>query len=93
MKKAIQPTLADSICDLRSRKIKTVFFDQINTILDWKKTSSIIDKHYEKGKRYKEIIALMNMKENYYYKVITAGSFTSENMIKSVIRDIKLRYK
>lgn len=50
MKKAIQPTLADSICDLRSRKIKTVFFDQINTILDWKKTSFIIDKHYEKGK-------------------------------------------
>ena len=39
MKKAIHPTLADSICDLRSRKIKTVFFDQINTILDWEKTS------------------------------------------------------
>ncbi len=50
MKKAIQPTLADIICDLRSRKIKTVFFDQINTILDWKKTSSIIDNHYIKGK-------------------------------------------
>lgn len=50
MKKAIQPTLADSICDLRSRKIKTVFFDQINTLIDWKKTSSIIDNHYIKGK-------------------------------------------
>lgn len=50
MKKAIHPTLADSICDLRSRKIKTVFFDQINTILDWEKTSLIIDKHYIKGK-------------------------------------------
>lgn len=50
MKKAINPTLADSICDLRSRKIKTVFFNQINTILDWKRTSSIIDKHYVKGK-------------------------------------------
>lgn len=50
MKKAIHPTLADSICDLRSRKIKTVFFDQINTILDWEKTSLIIDKYYIKGK-------------------------------------------
>lgn len=50
MKKAIHPTLAESICDLRSRKIKTVFLDQINTILDWEKTSLIIDKHYIKGK-------------------------------------------
>ena len=52
-----------------------------------------VEQHYQQGKRSKEILALMNMKENYYYKVITAGSFTSENMIKSVIRDIKLRYK
>jgi len=52
-----------------------------------------VEQHYQQGKRSKEILALMNMKENYYYKVITAGSFTSENMVKSVIRDIKLRYK
>ncbi len=50
MKKAKQPTLADSICDLRSRKIKTVFFNQINTLLDWDKISEIIDTHYTKGK-------------------------------------------
>ncbi len=46
MKKAIHLTLADSICDLRSRKIKTVFFDQINTLLDWKKISFLIDNDY-----------------------------------------------
>jgi len=50
MKKAIHLTLADSICDLRSRKIKTVFFDQINTLLDWKKISSLIDNYYIEGK-------------------------------------------
>lgn len=50
MKKAIHLTLADSICDLRSRKIKTVFFDQINTLLDWNKISSLIDNYYIKGK-------------------------------------------
>ena len=50
MKLVKNPTLADSICDLRSRKIKTVFFNQINTLLDWDKISSIIDNHYTKGK-------------------------------------------
>lgn len=50
MKKAISLTLADSICDLRSRKIKTVFFDQINTLIDWEKTSFIIDTYYKRGK-------------------------------------------
>ena len=29
------PTLADSICDTRSRKIKQTFFTQINTLLNW----------------------------------------------------------
>jgi len=50
MKIAKNPTLADSICDLRSRKIKTVFFTQINTILDWQKIANTIDIHYNKGK-------------------------------------------
>lgn len=50
MKKATQPTLADSICDVRKRKIKSTFFTQINTLLDWKKLSSVIDKNYKKGK-------------------------------------------
>ena len=29
------PSLADSICDIRSCKIKQTFFAQINTLLDW----------------------------------------------------------
>jgi len=50
MKKLKQPTLADSICDLRSRKIKSTFFNQINELLDWNPIVDIIDKHYTKGK-------------------------------------------
>jgi IS5 family transposase len=45
-----QPTLADSICDLRSRKIKRKFFVQINTLIDWKPIIGIINCHYIKGK-------------------------------------------
>jgi IS5 family transposase len=44
------PTLADSICDLRSRKIKAVFFTQMNSLLDWENISSLINEHYTKGK-------------------------------------------
>lgn len=50
MKMIKNPTLADSICDLRTRKIKTLFFTQINTLLDWEKISLLIDEHYTKGK-------------------------------------------
>ena len=49
MKKQYQPTLADSICDLRTRKIKKTFFSQINALIDWDKISIIIDKDYSKG--------------------------------------------
>lgn len=43
------PTLADSVCDLRTRKIKRTFFTQINTLLDWKPILEVINKHYTKG--------------------------------------------
>lgn len=49
MKKSSTPTLADSICDLRTRKIKKQFFTQINTMLNWDSISSIIDTYYQKG--------------------------------------------
>lgn len=45
-----QPTLADSICDLRSRKIKRTFFTQINELIDWCPVEVLIKKHYKKGK-------------------------------------------
>lgn len=50
MKIQKQPTLADSICDLRARKIKKTFFTQINALMDWDSISSIINKDYLKGK-------------------------------------------
>lgn len=43
-------TLADSICNLRSRKIKKTFFTQINTILDWDEIDTIISQYYVRGK-------------------------------------------
>ena len=49
MKIQKDPTLADSICDLRTRKIKTEFFTQINNILDWKEIKRLIDNDYSKG--------------------------------------------
>ena len=50
MKIQKQPTLADSICDLRTRKIKKTFFTQINTLIDWDTISMLINKDYSKGK-------------------------------------------
>ncbi len=50
MKIRKQVTFADSICDLRTRKIKAQFFTQINTLLNWDKIRNLIDKHYIKGK-------------------------------------------
>ena len=43
-------TLADSICDIRTRKIKRTFFTQINTILDWEPIKAVLKAHYCKGK-------------------------------------------
>ena len=44
------PTLADSICDIRSGKIKRTFFTQINTLIDWGPIITILKQHYTKGK-------------------------------------------
>ncbi len=49
MKRYSEPTLADSICDVRTRKIKRQFFTQINTLLDWDSLKTIIDSYYKKG--------------------------------------------
>lgn len=42
-------SFADVVCDLRIRKIKSVFFNQVDTLLDWRAISNIINKHYTKG--------------------------------------------
>ena len=44
------PSLADSIYDTRSRKIKQTFFTQINTLLDWQPIIKVLKEHYRKGK-------------------------------------------
>ena len=44
---------------------------------------------YDEGKRSSEIFSAMKLKENYYYKVLTVGNFTSENMVKSVVKDYR----
>ncbi len=44
------PTLADSICDIRTRKIKHTFFTQINRLLDWNPIIIVLNTHYAKGK-------------------------------------------
>lgn len=49
MKIQNNPSFADTVCDLRIRKIKSQFFQQVNTLLDWDAISKIIDKHYKKG--------------------------------------------
>jgi len=49
MKRISNPTFADSICDLRVRKIKSVFFKQMNELLDWNAISASINKHYTKA--------------------------------------------
>ena len=50
MEQLQHPNLPDSICDLRSRKIKRTFFTQINELIDWSPVESLIKKHYKKGK-------------------------------------------
>ena len=50
MKQHLAPSLADSICDTRTRKIKRQFFTQINNLLDWDSISLEIDKYYHRGK-------------------------------------------
>ena len=44
---------------------------------------------YDEGMRSSEIFSAMKLKENYYYKVLTVGNFTAENMVKSVVKDYR----
>ena len=49
MKKEKIANFAEVVCDLRIRKVKSVFFDQINNLIEWRTVSNIINKHYKKG--------------------------------------------
>ena len=50
MKRQIQPSFADNICDLRTRKIKKTFFSQMDKLINWDEVLKIIEKDYKKGK-------------------------------------------
>lgn len=49
MKKQHEASFADIVCDLRVRKIKRTFFHQMDLLIDWRKVSNVINKHYKKG--------------------------------------------
>lgn len=48
MEKVQKYTMADVLISPRSRKIKNRFFDQVDTIINWKPVNKIIDKYYKK---------------------------------------------
>ena len=52
-----------------------------------------VTNYYEQGHNARQIFALMGMKENYVNKYITLGSFCAENMVHSVVNDLKKLYK
>ena len=48
-----------------------------------------VTRYYEQGHNARQIFALMGMKENYLNKYITLGGFCAENMVHSVVKDLK----
>ncbi len=51
--------------------------------------SGTVTKYYEQGNNARQIFALMGMKENYITKYITLGGFCAENMVHSVVKDLR----
>ena len=58
------------------RKLQ-LFEDLYGSVLKW----------HEKGQSTNEILKSLGRKENLFYKYMTAGHFTAENMVKSVLKD------
>ena len=48
-----------------------------------------VSKYKEEGYTSSEILNKMGNKENTFYKVITFGNFTAENLVKSALKDLK----
>lgn len=48
MEKQINYSFADLAVE--HRQVKSVFFKQINTLLDWNRIEDIIKRHYNKGR-------------------------------------------
>ena len=60
-------TLADSICDIRARKIKKVFFEQINTLL-YGQSISLHSISKNTIKKVKALLASRVMMDNFCLK-------------------------
>ena len=60
-------TLADSICDIRARKIKKVFFEQINTLL-YRQSISLHSISKNTIKKVKALLASRVMMDNFCLK-------------------------
>lgn len=60
-------TLADSICDIRTRKIKKVFFEQINTLL-YGQSISLHSISKNTIKKVKALLASRVMMDNFCLK-------------------------
>lgn len=52
-----------------------------------------VSKYRAEGYSSSKILAKMGNKENVFYKVITFGNFTAENLVKSALKDLKKRAK
>ncbi|HPA36469.1 MAG TPA: MBL fold metallo-hydrolase [Chitinophagales bacterium] len=48
-----------------------------------------VEKYYRQGHNARQIFALMGMKENYLNKYLTFGNFCAENMVHSVVKDLR----
>lgn len=55
--------------------------------------AGIVEKYYHQGYSAKQIFNLMGMKENFVNKYLTLGTFCAENMVHSVVRDLKKQSK
>lgn len=52
-----------------------------------------VEDYYHQGYTAQQIFSLMGMKENYTNKYLTFGAFCAENMVHSVIKDLKKGHK
>jgi glyoxylase-like metal-dependent hydrolase (beta-lactamase superfamily II) len=50
-----------------------------------------VTRYYKQGHNARQIFALMGLKENYTNKYLTFGNFCAENMVHSVVNDLKKR--
>ena len=60
-----------------------------NKLQHFEDFAGTVKKYYEQGYNAKQIFTKMGMKENYLNKYVTLGSFCAENMVHSVVNDLK----